>query len=86
MKLKSLTIAPRNEYAALSESNPYEARLAVAYGLSQMIVALPAEVTQRLLAMLAGEITAAAQIQVEDFVQAALSISPALGITQEAQA
>lgn len=86
MKLQSLTIAPRNAYAAPGEANPYEARIAVAYEQNQMIVALSPEVTQRLLAMLAAEITAAAQIQISDFVQAALAISPALGVAVEVQA
>lgn len=86
MNLKSLTIAPRNAYSPASESNPYEARLAVAHHQNQMVVALSPEVTHRLLELLAAEITAAAQIQIEDFVQAALAVSPALGISGEAQA
>jgi len=86
MKLQSLTIAPRNAYAAPGEANPYEARIAVAYEQHQMIVALPPEATHRLLELVAAEITAAAQIQIDDFVQAALAVSPALGMIEEVKA
>lgn len=86
MKLQSLTIAPRNAYAAPGEANPYEARLTVACHLNQMAVALSPEATQRLLELVAAEITAAAQIQLDDFVQAALAVSPALGMIEDVKA
>ena len=75
MKLESLTIALRNSYSEPGPNNPYEAKLSVSYDRNQMQVRLGQDVCKRILELAGGEIAAAAQVQINDFVKTALSVS-----------
>lgn len=72
MKLESLTIALRHTYREVGPDNPYEAKLAVAYNENQMQIALSDDVCKRILALAGEEIAAAAQVQINEFVQTAI--------------
>jgi hypothetical protein len=75
MKLETLTIGLRSPYNTPSPSNPYEAKLSVSYNDNKMTVKLLPETCERILALAGDEIASAAQVQISDFVQAALTVS-----------
>lgn len=75
MKLETLTISLRSPYNDPSPSNPYEAKLSVSYNENKMTVKLLPETCDRILALAGDEIASAAQVQISDFVRAALTVS-----------
>lgn len=75
MKLETLTISLRRPYNNPSPENPYEARLSVSYNENKMTVKLLPETCERILALAGDEIAAGAQVQISDFVRAALTVS-----------
>lgn len=75
MKLETLTIGLKNPYSPAGPSNPYQAKLQVSYDDNRMTVALSADACARILALAGEEIAAAAQVQIADFVRAALVVS-----------
>lgn len=75
MKIESLTISPRQPFSDPGPRNPYVAKLKVSYDETTMQVSLGDETCRRILALAADEISAAAQVQISDFVKTALSVS-----------
>ena len=75
MILQSLNISLKNAYSKPGPSNPYQAKLSVSYSENTMQVQLSGETCARILALAGDEIATAAQIQIADFVQTALSIA-----------
>ena len=75
MQLETLTIGLKNPYAAPGANNPYEAKLQIGYNDNKMQVKLSGETCARILALAGDEIAAAAQVQISDFVRAALTVS-----------
>lgn len=75
MKLQSLTIAPKMTYSPAGPNNPYEAKLHVSYNENVMQIRLDPETCHKILALAAEEIAAAANIQIREFVQAAIAVS-----------
>jgi len=75
MILEKLTIALRKPYHKAGPDNPYEAKLEVGYNDNKMQVALSGETCARILELAGDEIAQAAQVQISDFVRAALSVS-----------
>ncbi len=74
MILQTLTIGLKNPYGKLGKDNPYQAKLTVSYNDNQMIVQLPEETCIRILELAGGDIAAAAQVQIADFVNTAIGI------------
>lgn len=77
MQMQSLNISLKQPYSKPGPSNPYQAKLSVTYNDNTMQVQLSQECCARILALAGEEIAAAAQIQINDFVQQALSIASA---------
>ena len=77
MQMQSLNISLKQPYSKPGPSNPYQAKLAVTYNDNTMQVQLSQECCARILALAGEEIAAAAQIQINDFVRQALSITSA---------
>ena len=75
MSLEKLIIALKNEFAPAGPNNQYQAKLQVSYNDNRMTVALSEDACARILALAGEEIAAAAQVQIRDFVAAALSVS-----------
>ncbi len=75
MRLETLTIGLRSPYSQPGPDNPYEAKLQIGYNDNKMTVKLSPETCQRILALAGDEIAAAAQVQIADFVRAALTVS-----------
>ena len=75
MILQSLRIALRNPYSKPGPENPYEAKLEISYNNTQMQVKMSEDTRRRILALAADEITAAAQVQINDFVRTAIAVS-----------
>lgn len=75
MRLESLIISLKNTYDKPGPGNPYEAKLSVGYNDKKMQVKLTDDTCRRILALACDEIAAAAQIQISDFVRAALTVS-----------
>lgn len=75
MRFEKLIIGLKNEFSAAGPNNPYQAKLQVSYNDNQMTVALSEDACARILALAGEEIAAAAQVQIRDFVAAALSVS-----------
>ena len=75
MTLESLTIGLRRPLSEPGPNNPYEARLKIRYNENTMQVALGNETCRRILALAGDEISAAAQVQISDFVKTALAVS-----------
>jgi hypothetical protein len=80
MQMQSLNISLKQPYSKPSPSNPYEAKLSVSYNENTLQVKLSHDCCARILALCGEEIAAAAQVQITDFVQQALSVasSPAI--------
>lgn len=74
MRLETLTIGLQTPFAAPSAHNTYRAVLSVSYNDTRMQVKLSEEACQRILALAADEIAAAAQVQISDFVNRAMTI------------
>ena len=85
MKLESLTIALRNQYAVAGPDNRYQAKLQVSHQDNRMTVALDDDVCKKILALAGDEIAKAAQVQISDFVATALAVSHAPAIEGTAQ-
>lgn len=77
MQMQSLTISLKQPYSKPGPSNPYQAKLSVTYNDNTMQVALSQEACARILALAGDEIAEAAQIQIRDFVQQAISVASA---------
>jgi vacuolar-type H+-ATPase subunit B/Vma2 len=77
MQMQSLTIALKQPYSKPGPANPYQAKLSVTYNDNTMQVALSQDACARILALAGEEIAEAAQIQIRDFVQQALSVASA---------
>lgn len=77
MQMQSLNISLKQPYSKPGPSNPYQAKLSVTYNDNTMQVQLSQECCARILVLAGEEIAAAAQIQINDFVQQALSIASA---------
>lgn len=77
MKLESLNISLDRPYAEPGASNHYVAVLNVSYDKTSMKVKLDDSTCKRILALAADEIAGAAQVQINDFVKTALTISEA---------
>ena len=77
MRMQSLTISLKQPYSKPGPANPYQAKLSVSYNDNTMQVALSQEACARILALAGDEIAEAAQIQIRDFVQQALSVASA---------
>ena len=75
MKLESLTIALRHSFKDAGPDNPYQATLRISHDKSTMQVELGPETCRRILALAGAEISAAAQVQISDFVKTALAVS-----------
>ena len=75
MIFESLNISLKSSYQKPSKENPYQAKLEVSYSDNRMTVALQPETIDNILHLVANEIASAAQIQINDFVQSALSIN-----------
>ena len=75
MRLEKLIIGLKNEFYPAGPNNPYQAKLQVSYDDNRMTVALSEEACARILALAGDEIAAAAQVQIADFVRAALAVS-----------
>jgi len=75
MQLEKLTIALRQPYSKPGLNNPYEAKLDVGFNDNKMTVKLSDETCRRILALAGDEIASAAQVQISEFVQAALTVS-----------
>jgi hypothetical protein len=75
MTFESLTIALRQPYSKPGPSNPYEAKLQVSYNDNRMTVKLSDETCKRILALAGDEIADAAQVQIREFVTAALTVA-----------
>ena len=75
MTFESLTIALRQTYSKPGPKNPYEAKLQVGYNDNRMIVKLSDETCKRILALAGDEIADAAQVQIREFVAAALTVA-----------
>jgi hypothetical protein len=75
MQFEKLTIGLRQPYGKPGPNNPYEAKLEVGYNDNRMHVKLSDETCRRILAMAGDEIASAAQIQISDFVHAALTVA-----------
>ena len=74
MQMESLTIGLKMPYSAPSVNNRYEAKISVSYNETRMQVKLSEAACQRILALAADEIAAAAQVQISDFVNRAMAI------------
>ena len=77
MQMESLTIGLKSAYSKPSPTNTYEAKIQVSYNDTRMQVKLSEVACQRILALAADEIAAAAQIQISDFVNRAMAIDTA---------
>lgn len=75
MKLESLNIALDRPYGDPGENNPYVATLKVSYDKTSMKVKLDDSTCKRILSLAADEIATAAQVQINDFVKTALTVS-----------
>jgi len=84
MKLEKLVIDTARPYEQASHKNPYQARIDVSWNENRMTVALSQEACVRILALAADEIAAAAQIQINDFVENAITFSATPVIEGEA--
>jgi len=84
MQLETLTIGLRSPYQRPGRDNTYEAKLTIGYNDNKMTVKLSDETCARILALAGDEIAAAAQVQISDFVRAALAVSAVPMIDAEA--
>jgi hypothetical protein len=75
MQLEKLTIQLKQPYSQPGPNNPYEAKLDVNYNDNRMTVKLSAETCIRILELAGDEIASAAQVQISEFVRAAISAS-----------
>lgn len=75
MQMQSLTIGLKLPYSKPSEANPYQAKLSVSYNENTMQVTLSQDVCAKILALAAEEIASAAQVQIDEFVRQAISVS-----------
>lgn len=86
MIFQSLNISLKSPYSKPGPTNPYTAKLDVSYNDNRMTVQLQPDTCARILAMVGGEIAAAAQVQISDFVSAALSVASSPLIEAKADA
>ena len=86
MTLESLKIALRHPHKEAGPNNPYEAKLEISYDKNTMQVVLGNETCRRILALAGDEISAAAQVQISDFVKTALAVSDHAMIEAESPA
>jgi hypothetical protein len=75
MKMKTLRIALEKPYSAPGPNNRYIATLEVDWNNTEMKVQLPDETCARVLALCDEDIAAGAQVQINEFVNAALAAS-----------
>lgn len=75
MQMQSLTISLKQPYSKPGPANPYQAKLSVSFNDNTMQVALSQDTCARILALAGDEIAEAAQIQIREFVQQALSVA-----------
>lgn len=75
MKLEELKISLKNSWSDAGPDNPYQATLSVGYNDTKMQVQLNDETCRKILALAGDEIAAAAQVQIQDFVRTAISVS-----------
>jgi hypothetical protein len=73
MKLEELIIRPQNSYSPVGPDNPYQATIRVSYDDNKMQVALSPEATRKVMMLCKDEIGAAAQVQMDNFVETALA-------------
>lgn len=85
MHMESLTIGLKSAYSPPSKTNTYEAKLQVSYNDTRMQVKLSEAACQRILALAADEVAAAAQVQIAAFVNRAMAIdtTPMIGNVPE---
>lgn len=75
MRLESLTISLKQPYSDPGPNNPYEAKLSLGYNDNKMQVKMSEGTAARIIELAGEEIAAAAQVQISDFVRAALSVA-----------
>lgn len=75
MKLEKLTIELRQSYLDAGPDNPYQAKLDVSYNDNRMTVQIGDQTCRKILELAGDEIADAAQVQIREFVQTALTVS-----------